>query len=104
MARGQIAKDKVFAALQQAFGADYIGVVDKKAYLWVNDGGEKLQIAVSLTVPKVQVGAVQNTSAGFNFEEDAAATPVVAKTSFEPAEITQEEQDNIQMLFEKLGL
>ena len=103
MARGQIAKDKVFAALQQAFGADYIGVVDKKAYLWVNDGGEKLQIAVALTVPKVQVGTVQNASAGFDFDEDAP-TPVVAKTSFEPAEITQEEQDNIQTLFERLGL
>lgn len=37
-----------------------------------------------------------------NFEDDA--TPIVAATSFEPAEITTEERENILSLMEKFGL
>ena len=101
-AKGQMAKDKVFAALAEAFGPDWLGVVDKKGYLWVKEGGEKLQIAVSLTVPKNPVGVVNTTSGGgFDFSDEA---PVIAPTKFEPAEITQEEQDNIATMMARLGL
>ena len=102
MARGSVAKDKVFAALAEAFGQAWLGVVDKKGYVTVDDGGEKLQIAVSLTVPKNPVGVVNTTtSGGFDFSDEA---PVIAPTKFEPAEITQEEQDNLQEMMRKLNL
>jgi hypothetical protein len=102
MAKGSEAKDKVFAALAEAFGSDWIGVVDRKGYVMVKEGGEKLQIAVSLTVPKNPVGVVNTTSSGgFDFSDEA---PVIAPTKFEPAEITQEEKDNIASMMARLGL
>ena len=102
MARGSEAKDRVFAALAEAFGPDWLGVVEKKGYLWVKEGGEKLQIAVSLTVPKNPVGVVNTTSGGgFDFSDEA---PVIAPTKFEPAEVSQDELDTIQEMMKKLGL
>lgn len=102
MAKGSEAKDKVFAALAEAFGSDWLGVVDKKGYLWVKEGGEKLQIAVSLTVPKNPVGVVNTTaSGGFDFSDEA---PVIAPTKFEPVETDQDELDNIANLMARLGL
>lgn len=64
-----------------------------------------LQIAISLTCPKVQVEVMSSTSSGgdYNFDDDAG-TASVAPTAFVPAEITQEEKDNIAILMERLGL
>ena len=102
MARGQMAKDQVIAKLQTAFGEDWIGEDNKKYYVWANDGGEKVQIAISLTCPKNPVEVVGAPS--FDGGIDFAAASVVAPTKFEPAEITQEEQDNLAALMERLGL
>ena len=103
MAKGAIAKTNAVSLIKKAFGADYIGEFDKKLYVWSDDGGERVQLAISMTCPKVQVGAVPATpigEEGFNFEEE----PTVAPTTFEPAEVTQEEIDNITELMKKLGL
>lgn len=100
MARGTEAKNEVIKKIQSAFGADYIGEVDKKIYVWSKENGEKMQIAISLTCPKIPVGVVPMGDR--NFEDDAA--PIVAATSFEPAEITAEERENILSLMEKFGL
>ena len=102
MARGTIAKNVVIEKIKQAFGSDYIGEYDKKIYVWAQENGEKIQIAMSLTCPKTQV-EISNTPVGgdFNFEDDA---PVVAVTTFQPAEITQEERDRVNDLIRKLGL
>lgn len=100
MARGTEAKNEVIKKIQSAFGADYIGEVDKKIYVWSKENGEKMQIAISLTCPKTPVGVV--SIGDRNFEDDAA--PIVAATSFEPAEITAEERENILSLMEKFGL
>ena len=103
MAKGANGKLEVANVIKKAFGTDYIGEFDKKIYVWADDGGEKVQIAISMTCPKVQVGAVPATpigEEGFNFEEE----PTVAPTTFEPAEVTQEEVDNITELMKKLGL
>lgn len=100
MARGADAKNEVIKKLQSAFGADYIGEVDKKIYVWSKENGEKMQIAISLTCPKVPLELVP--SGDHNFEDDTPA--VYAPATFEPAEITEEERDNILNLMEKLGL
>lgn len=42
MARGAEAKNKVIEKIQSAFGADYIGEVDKKIYVWSKENGEKM--------------------------------------------------------------
>ena len=105
MAKGAIAKTEVIKRIQTAFGADYIGEFDKKVYVYANENGEKIQIAISLTCPKVPVActtapAVDN-SGDWDFEDAAVTT---APTSFEPAEITDEERDNVAALMERLGL
>ena len=40
-----------------AFGADYIGEQDKKIYVWADDGGERVQIAIAMTCPKTPIAA-----------------------------------------------
>ena len=56
MAKGTIAKESVVLKIREAFGADFIGEVDKKVYLWAKENGEKVQIALSLSCPKNPIG------------------------------------------------
>lgn len=89
MAKGNIAKVAVENKIKEAFGADYIGVFDKKLYVYADDGGERVQIALTMTCPKTFVGV---------------DTPTETPDVFKPAEITTEERENIQALLDKLGL
>lgn len=102
MAKGNIAKDKVIEKIAQAFGQNYIGIYDKKVYVWSEENGEKIQIAISLTCPKVQVGAVDSGSNALDFENMGAT--IAAPTEFQPAEISEQERENITELMRKLGL
>ena len=71
--------------------------------MWVSDGGEKVQIAISLTCPKNPIGTVDMSSAfgdGLDFE----AEPIVVQTKFEPAEITEQEIENLATMMSRLGL
>lgn len=104
MARGAIAKEAVVNKIKAAFGADFIGEYDKKYYVWAQENGERVQIAISLTCPKVAVEVNPTMQTGdFNFEDDAPTT-VVAATTFQPAEITQDERDRVVELMKALGL
>ena len=40
MARGAEAKTRVIDAIREAFGNDFIGEIDKKVYVWAQEGGE----------------------------------------------------------------
>lgn len=103
MAKGATAKLKIAEKLKTLFGADYVGESGGKYYIYENDGGEKIQIAISLTCPKNPIGAVDMSNAfgdGLDFE----AEPVLAQTKFEPAEITEQEKDNLKALMDRLGL
>lgn len=102
MAKGQIAKDKAIEKIAQAFGRDWIGVYDKKAYVWSEENGEKVQIAIALTCPKVPVGAVDTGSNALDFENMGAT--IAAPTEFKPAEISDDERKNINDLMAALGL
>ena len=104
MAKGAIAKQNVVNKLQAAFGADYIGEYDKKWYVWAQENGERVQIAISLTCPKVPVEIANAPVTGdFNFE-DEAPNVVVAAGGFQPAEITDDERDKVRDLMRTLGL
>ena len=107
MAKGAIAKEEVVKKISEAFGSNFIGEFDKKVYVWANDGGEQVQIAISLTCPKnpIQVDASISLDDGdFDFTDDAPKTPKVAVSAAPPAEITEEEKKNIAELMAKLGL
>ena len=101
--KGAIAKQIIVDKLKTAFGNDYVGESASKHYFLVDDGGEKVQIAVSLTCPKVPLGEV-NTGMVFGDGIDFAVTPIKATVTLPSAEITQEEKDNIADLMAKLGL
>ena len=104
MAKGAIAKQAVVDKLRAAFGADYIGEYDKKWYVWAQENGERVQIAISLTCPKVPVEVSNAPVAGdFNFEDDAPNV-VVAAGGYHPAEITDDERDKVRDLMKSLGL
>ena len=103
MAKGAIAKQKIAEKLKNLFGADYVGESGGKYYVYESDGGEKVQIAISLTCPKNPIGTVDMSNAfgdGLDFE----AEPVLVQTKFEPAEITPEETQNLADLMARLGL
>ena len=104
MAKGAVAKENVTKILAEAFGSNFIGEYDKKYYVWAQENGEKVQIAISLTCPKVAVEVSAAPITGdFNFEDDAPAV-VVAAGGFQPAEITDDERDKVRDLMKALGL
>lgn len=101
-AKGTEAKNFVIDKIKSAFGADFIGEYNKKIYVWSEENGEKLQIAISLTCPKNPVGET-NLGGALDFSDDSSNT-VVAPSKFEPAEITQDEKDTIEKLMKELNL
>lgn len=103
-ARGSIAKDAVIKRLMEAFGDDYIGEFDKKQYVWANDGGQKVQIAIALTCPKTNVGDATSdrTSNVLDFENMSAAD--VGSATRRNVEITEDEKAHIQKLMAELNL
>jgi hypothetical protein len=105
MAKGSIAKQNVVMKLAQVFGSDFVGEYDKKVYVWADDGGEKVQIAISMTCPKNPIGEINYSAEPgnkLNFEDMSAG--VIAPAGFEPAEISEDEKRNIAEMMERLGL
>ena len=112
MARGNDAKKLVIEKIKEAFGSDYVATVDGKVYVWAKEGGDRLQIAISLTCPKNLVGVVEGATTvapakldfggggGWDFEAMDQVTQVPEKSK----EVTQEETDNIEKMMKALGL
>ena len=104
MARGTIAKTVVEEKIKEVFGADFICINERKLYVWADDGGERVQIAISMTCPKNEVTTVNIAAAvgeGHDFSQEQT---VVAQTGFTPAEITEEEKQNVADMLAALGL
>ena len=107
MARGNNAKETLINKIINLDTVKYLGSFDKKYYFEENDGGEMVQIAISLTCPKVPVefdNSVNADTGDWDFSDDAPKSAVVAVASAEPAEITETEMDNLASLMAKLGL
>lgn len=106
-ARGTIAKTNVENVIKEAFGENFAGIVDKKLFIWSDDGGEKVQIAITLTCPKTNVDFGGNAG---GFIEAGPATGIVGsytgkRVETQPVvEMTPEEEKNIATLIAKLGL
>lgn len=107
--KGTIAKATVEKKITEAFGADFLGISDKKIYLNVSDGGaEKIQVALSMTCPKTPVdfGVAATPVTTLSDKEINEIPPWEDIPTFTPkkTEITQEERENVYKLMEKLGL
>lgn len=103
-AKGSMAKSAVENKIAEAFGFDYIGIFDKKLYVYADDGGEKVQICIALTCPKTPIEMdsaikistpAKSTSGAMDWTDSETNTRV---------EITPEEDQNISVLMAKLGL
>lgn len=99
-AKGSIAKEQIAKKMAETFGADWIGERDKKYYLWANENGERIQIAISMTCPKTPVGeaGASADSNVLNFEDGATAG---GETQ---VKITVDEKKNVADLMARLGL
>lgn len=101
--RGNVAKQNVINKIKEAFGADYVGEFDKKIYVFADDGGERVQIALSLTCPKSQIGVIEENklsyNTGINFED--SNTIIQGKTS---SDISESEREKVRELMKKLNL
>lgn len=117
-AKGTAAKAEVMEKIAEVFGENFIGEVDKKLYVWANDGGERIQVAIALTCPKVPVESaspittrkVEETTFSWGGptkpEEEKKGFPGAGlkPSSLAAAEITEEERNRIATLIERLGL
>lgn len=100
VSKGQRAKEAVEKKIIETFGSDYAGTFDKKIYLWANDGGQRIQVCLAMTCPKVFRGVEETQPTELNFEDDNAfAAAASSKT-----EITPEEKETLQELMARLGL
>lgn len=99
MARGAEAKANFIKRLSTALGADYIGEVDKKFYVWSTENGERIQLAIALTCPKTPV-AVQGNGGDLNFEDDDTPVAPVSRK----AEMDAEEKATLEKLMKELDL
>lgn len=92
--KGSVAKLFVENKIKEMFGENFIGSADKKLYVLADDGGQKVQIAISLTCPKV----------GLDIEGKGFVDDIGTYTGEPVIEITPEEEENIQTLIKKLNL
>ena len=106
MARGNEAKDNLINQFIKAAGDNYLGTYDKKYYFLANEGGEKIQVAVTLTCPKtaIEFAVVAEPDGDWDFTDDAPKTASTLITNAPPAEITETEIANIAEMMKKLGL
>ena len=77
-------------------------------YVWADDGGERVQIAIAMTCPKTPIAA-ENEAAhtAWDWSEDTPTTPIRgqrAEVMKPKVEITQEEQDKIADMIKRFGL
>ena len=103
-AKGSVAKVNVQNKIALTFGSDYIGEVDKKIYVWADDGGERVQIAIAMTCPKVQIdtpGGIDTKAMDHDWSSDTVITKIDPATK---AEVTKEETQRIADMMAKFGL
>lgn len=97
--RGDQARQSVMDTIRKAFGNDFVGIQDKKIYVFAQDGvnGEKIQFSVSITMPKTPI-------AGGGDVAPSSSTPNTSAEAFTPTELAPEDKMKIEELKKKLGI
>lgn len=90
--KGDIARETAKDIILAAFGDSVAGIQDKKIYINMADGGETVQLAISMTMPKTPLEAAGNTTTSI-------PTPATM-----PTELSSEDQNTVDMLMKRLGL
>jgi len=100
--KGDIGREKVKQKIIAAFGEDFAGEQDKKLYVWADDGGEKVQFAIAMTMPKTQIGAAPKNSN--DWTEASIAPASINVVSPAAQNISPEDEEKIQNLMKTLGI
>ena len=103
MAKGNLAKDNLIRRFITAVGDDYIGVSDdnKKHYFWSAENGEKVQVCISLTVPKTPIACGNVSNGKFEFGDSPESCVVVPQVK---KEMDENEAAILARLKQELGL
>ena len=93
-ARGSVAKENLIERFKNALGEDYVGTEDgKKFFFWSDENGERIQVAITMTVPKTPLAS---TSVMTEFAADSVSAP--------KAEMGEDEKATLDRLMKELGL
>ena len=103
--RGEVARERAKDIICNAFGEDFVTVQDKKIYVMAKDeGGEKVQFAITLTMPKTPI----DTGNTYVNKNDWTGTegPTTAERSAPNtvSEISDEDRAKIDELMKTLGI
>ena len=101
MAKGAVAKQAVEDKIRDAFGKDFIGIdtAAKKIYVQAEEDGQMVQVAITMTCPKVAFAADGIPDDGFPDGKN-----IHDISEYKPAEMTENELDNVRKLIKELGL
>lgn len=93
MAKGTIAKNNLLERFKTALGSDFVGMDadNKKAYFWSMENGERLQVCITMTVPKTPLAT-------------PSTQEIVFTESSTPTPISETEQDTLNRLMKELNL
>lgn len=94
--RGDTAREAVKNKIIEAFGEDFVAFVDKKIYVQASDGGEMIQFAITMTMPKNPIEVGENSGG-------SAAGGSVAPVTM-PTELSSADKEKVNDLMAKLGL
>ena len=102
-AKGSIAKDNLIKRFATAVGDDYIGASDdgKKFYFWSAENGEKVQVCISMTVPKTPIACGNVSNRKFEFGDSPESGVVVPQVK---KEMDENEAAILARLKQELGL
>lgn len=96
-AKGTVAKENLIKRFATAVGSDYIGTEDgKKYYFWSIENGERIQVAITLTVPKTPIAA---QSDNISFEDNVTAVNTKGN-----AQMDEDEKATLERLMKELDL
>lgn len=101
--RGDLAREKVRDTIIAAFGEDFVCVQDKKIYVTAKDGpgGEVLQFAIAMTMPKTPVAAGPSPTDWTNDESAPSQAPVATAT---PVALDPADKAKVEELKRRLGV
>lgn len=100
MAKGTESKKIIFNKLQELFPNSFFEEEDKILRIPLDENGSRVEIKVTLTAAKVNLGDNIVNSA-FDNNPTPQNNSTINSTVLEP---TQEEKENVRMLIESLGL
>lgn len=104
-AKGSKAKENVKKVIANAFGDNFVGEADKKLYVWADDGGETVQIAITMTMPKNPIGTAPKNSNDWT-DSPVSTGGIVGNAGIagEGEVISEEDEAKIQALMKELDI